>query len=204
MPRLSQLYLASNDIHHTLPAVMSSGTDLRVLSLANNQIYGTIPLSFQEIPWHNLDLSHNQLSGTLDSNFCNSSTYNGNISLSNNRLSGDIPVMLINSNSSLDILSGNIFYCDYSTHGLPLSDKSYDKYTCGSNSFDLTAYVWLGCFLIAGILVILLLPMAALEDGRELFDVLLSLCEEFVFIMGPPPAPKEESSFIFFIDKFEY
>jgi len=54
--------------------------------------------------------------------------------------------------------------------------------------------------------VILLLPIAALEDGRELFEVtgLLSLYEEFVFIMGPPPAPKEESSFIFFIDKFEY
>jgi len=50
----------------------------------------------------------------------------------------------------------------------------------------------------------MLLPMAALEDGRELFEALLSLYEELVLIMGPPPAPIEESSFIFFIGKFEY
>jgi hypothetical protein len=51
---------------------------------------------------------------------------------------------------------------------------------------------------------LLLMTMAALEDGRELLDTLLSLYEEFVLIMGPPPAPSEESSFIFFIGKFEY
>jgi hypothetical protein len=54
------------------------------------------------------------------------------------------------------------------------------------------------------VVMLLLLFTMALEDGRELFEVLRSLYEEFVLIMGPPPAPKEESSFIFFIDKFEY
>jgi len=62
--------------------------------------------------------------------------------LSSNRISGDIPKVLKNS-LNVTILDGNLFSCKYDKSDLPKYDPMRDIYSCGSNSYNLSYFIWL-------------------------------------------------------------
>ena len=104
------------------------------LSLSQNLLIGTIPSYIQNRIWKTLELSYNQLSGTLNidhfshnddssssdssssiNNIDSDSRSNASISLTNNRLSGRIP-SYFQSLLKLSILEGNTFSCSFDRH----------------------------------------------------------------------------------------
>jgi Leucine-rich repeat (LRR) protein len=135
-------HMVGNGIRGTLPE-LSPSSQLEILSLGSNQLFGTIPVSFLRHSFSQFDLSINMFSGTLKSDLNlyphNTSAYNLNV----NRLSGPIPTALYQqfNSSVLNILDGNLFGCN--KDGLPPSDVGRQSYTCGSTDFENTLLTWL-------------------------------------------------------------
>ena len=63
--------------------------------------------------------------------------------LENNRISGDIPTSFYNM-LNISILGSNTFSCNFDQSDLPQHDPGRRQYHCGSNSFDILYYLWLG------------------------------------------------------------
>ena len=150
MAQLSTLHLSGNDLSGTIPVVGTMTTSLRDLVLSYNRLGGTIPVQFQDTQWDRLDVSFNMLSGDLPSIV--NLTKSGQFSARNNRLSGDVPpeIRLLHH---IDILEGNLFNCDFNDRLLPASDPSSSSFRCGSDTFQLSIYIWCGlmtsCLVIA-------------------------------------------------------
>eukprot|EP01034_Spumella_vulgaris_P032106 gene32106-39652_t len=66
---------------------------------------------------------------------------NRSLTLQVNRLSGDVPSVLLNM-INIDILNGNLFRCNFKRNTLPQHDKSFKIYQCGSDSFDQSMIAW--------------------------------------------------------------
>jgi Leucine-rich repeat (LRR) protein len=143
MPKLQTLHLSGNGLTGSFPSNLNNlSSSLMDLSLSHNLLTGTIPISVQERPWINLDLSYNKLTGTLASTvhiFNDSST----LSLEINRLSGDIPTVLL-STENIKILQGNIFACNINRNNLPKNDEDSVDYSCGSDVVNVAIYIWIG------------------------------------------------------------
>jgi Leucine-rich repeat (LRR) protein/uncharacterized membrane protein len=150
---LESLHLSGNGFTGSIPSSLNVSQSLVDLSLSNNELTGTIPENFQRRLWQNLDLSYNKISGTLSDSFSLIPS-DGLLYLEVNRLSGIIPSQLL-SIQSVNILDGNIFSCDSNTD-LPIHDPAQQTYSCGSDSVDIFLYLWIGCFVIAGIVFSLL------------------------------------------------
>lgn len=147
MPALETLHLSGNNLYDTLPDEITLSKTLRDLTFAHNIIYGTIPHSFQQHDWSNLDLSFNRLSGTL-SDSTMSTVYQNNgssLSMQVNRLSGNVPHVLVNA-PSINILNGNIFSCEQfgldKSSRIPIHDPAYDSYECGSDNTNYALVCW--------------------------------------------------------------
>jgi Leucine-rich repeat (LRR) protein/uncharacterized membrane protein len=153
LPSLKSLHLSGNGFTGSIPSSLDISESLMDLSLSNNQLTGSIPENFQRKLWQNLDLSYNKLSGTLSTSF-SLIPPDGLLYLEVNRLSGMIPSQLL-SVQSINILDGNIFSCESYTD-LPIHDRARQTYSCGSDSVDIFLYLWIGCFVIAGIVCSLL------------------------------------------------
>jgi hypothetical protein len=117
------------------------------LTLAHNYLTGTIPRSIQMKRFVSLDLSYNKLSGESNFHLQNMSAMiaasNGSLSpfsliLDVNRLSGQLSHDHYGRYSHLNILSGNIFSCNF----LPKNDDSSTSYSCGSNEFDQSIFTF--------------------------------------------------------------
>eukprot|EP01034_Spumella_vulgaris_P030559 gene30559-37797_t len=65
LPKLSILHLSGNGYIGSIPFDLNITQTLSDLSLSNNNLIGTVPDSIQSREWNNLDLSFNQLDGTL-------------------------------------------------------------------------------------------------------------------------------------------
>ena len=78
--------------------------------------------------------------------------YSGDI----NRLSGNIPISLLNINN-INILESNMFQCDITKSSLPNNDINKSKYSCGSSAYDIPYYTWLGLVFVMIYLVFYLL-----------------------------------------------
>ena len=158
MPKISTLHLSGNGLEGSLPSDLVVSESLVDLSLSHNSLTGSIPASIQRRQWFNLDLSFNRLTGTLMKDFAADTLdysqyqqFNGasdpaeemEVSLENNRLSGEIPAS-IQSLLNVSVLGSNMFACDVSHSDLPAEDKGSSKYTCGSEGFDAPYYAWLG------------------------------------------------------------
>jgi Leucine-rich repeat (LRR) protein/uncharacterized membrane protein len=153
LPSLESLHLSGNGFTGSIPSSLNISKSLMDLSLSNNQLTGSIPENFQRKLWQNLDLSYNKISGTLSNSFSLIPS-DGLLYLEVNRLSGIIPSQLLNV-QSINILDGNIFSCDSYTD-LPIHDRARQTYSCGSDSVDIFLYLWIGCFVIAGVVFSLL------------------------------------------------
>eukprot|EP01038_Epipyxis_sp_PR26KG_P013844 gene13844-18567_t len=169
LSKLKLMHLSGNHLTGSIPtdSVSSSLTDL---IMSNNVLTGTIPESLQEHKWTVLDLSFNKLTGKLSPNF----TYFSNdttVTLNINRLSGDIPPAF-RAAENVDILDGNLFHCPlaHSERVLPRHDKKYSSYDCGSNSLNLSIYIYLCVGFISIIIVmILFIPSAASRMDLQSF-----------------------------------
>lgn len=143
MPNLNTLHLSGNNILWSFPRDLRISRSLEYLDLSHNRLTGTIPNVIQNQPWKDLDLSYNKLVGTLKPSMMFPN--NSKLTLKVNRLSGDIPSKLLNL-QKINILTGNVFSCDFNRQGLPTNDPSYSNYQCGSNSFNQSTILWLCLF----------------------------------------------------------
>lgn len=103
------------------------------LTLSHNYLSGSIPPWLLRKELHTLDLSHNEFTGDISSlrTIKQSRNSTRSLKLSVNRLSGDLSNQL-EVFSSLDILSGNMFSCEY----IPHNDQNSQWYVCGSSEYD--------------------------------------------------------------------
>ena len=156
MPILKTLHLSGNGIQGSLSSSIVIGSHLTELSLSHNLLKGTIPHSFQNRVFTNLDLSFNQLNGELDNNFASYPIDNSSLALQVNRLSGTIPSSILNL-QNISILQGNIFSCIHGDSSLPKHDEYMSSYVCGSDSVNAAIAVWLVAFTVLIIAIILYL-----------------------------------------------
>jgi len=143
MPALNTLHLSGNALTGSVPNDVVISPSLTDLSLSHNFLSGVLPDVIQERAWDNLDLSFNKISGILSPNFMAPSN-DSVVSLEVNRLSGVFPVSLRHA-STINVLSGNMFECD-SVDTLPDNDPDRGTYSCGSDAFDTSVFVWLGLY----------------------------------------------------------
>lgn len=148
MTDLLTLHLSGNNIQSKLDDSIIPGLNLKILDLSHNLLTGTIPKSFENQTWNELDLSFNKLGGLLP----HSMNENTSLSLNINRFSGSISSSIAKM-SNITILDGNIFSCGYGKQGLPTADDDYSEYDCGSNTFNLMIWVWIGLAVVCGSLV---------------------------------------------------
>jgi len=131
------LHLSLNGFGGTLPNVVSDS--LQELVLSHNFLQGTIPLAYQTKTWSKLDLSYNQLQGSIE--HLNPPAANGGtINLAINHLSGPAPSQLRRA-VNVSILEGNLFSCAGGDRSLlPINDPYLEKFTCGSDTYNASLY----------------------------------------------------------------
>jgi Leucine-rich repeat (LRR) protein len=186
------LHLVGNGLHGSLTD-LSNASVLSVLALGSNQLTGTVPISFQQHEFVQLDLSINRLSGTLMSDLVvsrSATVYD----LSTNRLSGDIPSALYSSYASgaINVLEGNIFSCQQ--NNIPKSDVSHSSYQCGSVNFQYSFIAWAAGLLLCSVSVIAIMAAlgsdwaaqsASIVRSRELISALIGpVCCLAVCLVG--------------------
>lgn len=178
MPLLTTLHLSGNGYTGTIPTVGSLGSTLTGMSLPHNRFTGTIPQNIQQRPWNNLDLSYNRLSGTLSESFAaqlqNDSMQQlqekfpqTQLTLDNNRLSGRIPHSIVEI-ANIRVLSSNRFSCRIDRTDLPQHDRDRGNYQCGSSSFNVPFFTWLGLICAAAVVgwvVVLRYRNVSVEPG---------------------------------------
>jgi Leucine-rich repeat (LRR) protein len=148
---LTTLHLSGNGLDGSISAP-SEPKALKDLSIAYNQLSGTIPVNLLQSSYSSFDLSNNKISGTCDDmkQWTQSDTgTNSLLSLSFNRLSGNIPTVF-RGLDHIDILDGNIFDCPNRNTNLPKQDPNYSTYICASDDYDEMLIIWvsfLGCLL---------------------------------------------------------
>jgi Leucine-rich repeat (LRR) protein len=147
---LTTLHLSGNGLTGSLPADLDLSEALSDLSLSHNLLTGTIPNIIQAKPWVKLDLKYNRFTGTI-SNSVKPIASSGYIYLEVNRLSGKIPVQLLNT-SNINILNGNLFSCS-SDAELPSKDPNFQTFSCGSNTTDDILYTWAAIVLVIVVIV---------------------------------------------------
>jgi Leucine-rich repeat (LRR) protein len=158
LERISSLYLSGNQITGTIPAQIDLSQSLLNLDVSHNSLSGTIPTKIQKRCWETLDLSYNYLGGTLSSEFHSYNQQNTTLHLEANRLSGAVPSSLLSA-PNINILDGNIFAFNFNSNLLPENDPEEEHYSCGSDSVNLSIYIWLSfigtiiCFVLGVMLM---------------------------------------------------
>jgi Leucine-rich repeat (LRR) protein len=165
MPYLTTLHLSGNGFTGPLPNAANSSDALLDVALSHNLLTGTISAAMQRREWGSLDLSYNRLSGSLQSDFGEDAVNHTALaqfesqygvetdlskialypalSLENNRLSGRIPTSL-RPRFNVSVLGTNLFACRLDRTDLPRHDSGRDNYQCGSDSFNVPYFLWLG------------------------------------------------------------
>lgn len=155
MPALQTLHLSGNSITGTLSEDVTISTSLTDLALSHNDLAGTIPSQFMMRAvddngvitgrnWINLDLSYNRLTGVMNQDL-EPLYIQQSLSLQENRISGEIPDALEDA-EQISILEGNMFACDLTGSDLPSHDSASRNYECGSQSFNISIYLWIALF----------------------------------------------------------
>lgn len=142
LPHLATLHLSGNGLTGELPWDVAISPSLTDLSLSHNNLKGDIPDSIQERPWSTLDLSYNLFTGTLSPKFSSEYTRNSSLYLEQNRLSGKIPISVVDI-EEISILGSNLFACTADRSDLPKNNEDKDKYQCGSDAMNSSGYTWL-------------------------------------------------------------
>ena len=189
IPKLRTLHLSGNGLTGSLPNNAIIQSHLLDFSVSHNELTGTIPSQFHNRVWYNLDLSYNRLTGVLQLNtnttetnniilsenlFYNTTLTTSSIALTlrNNRLSGILPTS-IDKIMNISVLDGNLFVCDLEQTDLPQYDSGKDTYQCGSNSFNISYYIWLSVLgVIIGILILVFIFRKRLMENFNLDRIL--------------------------------
>lgn len=151
LPVLNTLQLSGNGFHVSLPVLDVISPLLLSITLSHNRLKGVIPSYIQNGLFESIDLSYNLFGGTLLPSFNSSTT---NISLENNRISGEIPGSLSNT-AVISLLGTNIFSCNFQKSDLPDHVKEKESYKCASTDFDIPYYIWLGlCIVTIGLVAL--------------------------------------------------
>jgi Leucine-rich repeat (LRR) protein len=179
LKRISSLYLSGNQITGTIPAEIDLSQSLLNLDLSHNSLSGTIPTKIQTRYWETLDLSYNYFGGTLSSEFHSYDQQNASLHLEANRLSGSVPSSLLAA-PNINILDGNIFACNFNSNLLPENDPEEEHYSCGSDSVNLSIYIWLS-FIGTGFCVVLG-AMLMFKKNIKCCVIFLS-CGSFLFYL---------------------
>jgi Leucine-rich repeat (LRR) protein len=146
LPEIRIISLSDNGLSGTL-GTLAPDSALINLTLSHNRLSGTIPDSFQRHEFLNLDLSYNKLIGGFSANRSRPDT---RIILEVNRLSGHLQyhsqsegiTANLTQRRVLNALNGNLFGCG----GLPEEDLSAETYSCGSKTID-QSFIWLASVL---------------------------------------------------------
>ncbi|CAM6000878.1 unnamed protein product [Sphagnum balticum] len=164
---LNTLHLSNNGIEGTLPYDLAIGPDLVDLDLSHNTLKGKLPREICAQNWNNLNLGYNRLDGTL----CDGLVVDEKLVLERNRLSGNIPPSY-NSIPQISILSDNIFDCSSLTHAtLPHLDPASGLYACGSETANISFYIYGGIGLIALVTIVIIYQVYNLDQQLALFTV---------------------------------
>ncbi len=140
LPNITTLQASSNGLFGTLPDSISA--TMKSVDLSNNHISGTLP---NALNLHTLNMKNNRISGNL-AMIENWANLPRTLDLTSNRLSGTVPLRLAAANnSSLRVLSGNVFSCN-SIGELPSLDPAILNYSCGSDYFNFNVYNFFGLF----------------------------------------------------------
>jgi hypothetical protein len=182
MTNLKMLNLAGNGLSGRIRRNVSLPS-LWNLTLSHNYLSGVIPLWLQTKNMSHLDLSHNKLTGDvggfmrqMDWDLSSDESLERSLNLEVNRLSGELSDSL-KIFSKLNILSGNLFGCDY----LPTNDEKSEWWSCGSEEYDQS--IWL----MVGLLSLILLSIICYSFCRL---VSLSLLHD----RDEPPAEDNSKS----------
>jgi hypothetical protein len=183
-------HLLGNNLVGSIPDILDDSVALNDLTLSNNGLTGTIPVSLQLHSFVNLDLSANRLHGTLVDNF-QVAFYQHSLALAVNRLSGNLPHSILRLNAqaetnitSLNVLSTNIFSCDLHSdlkESIPSLDLYAESYSCGSSEFEIASYIALAiaCVMILGVAFACYLHRSAMlklyEQAKLWWHVAISL-----------------------------
>ena len=169
LQNLTVLHLVGNGLSGTLVDLLSPSAQRSEIFLSHNQLSGTIPSEFLKM--EKLDLSYNHFAGEFpDYSQISQDTV---MKLENNRISGQLPVSSLESvsNGSLSLLRGNMFSCNT----IPDNDEYSHDYVCGSLHLNyslfafLSALVGIGCTVL--IVVVLFLWRAANASNSEVQSI---------------------------------
>ncbi|XP_076925224.1 LOW QUALITY PROTEIN: probably inactive leucine-rich repeat receptor-like protein kinase At3g28040 [Bidens hawaiensis] len=113
---LKYLSLSDNNLSGNIPMSLDFSTKLSLISLRGNKFNGSIPDTIFELGFEQIDLSKNELTGSIPLGSSKLFEYLESLDLSNNRLTGDIPAE-IGLNSKLRYL--NLSWNDFQTRMPP-------------------------------------------------------------------------------------
>ena len=193
-PELVEIHFSGNGLQGKLPNVDKISSKLTNLTLSHNFFSGTVPEAFWYHPWRNLDLSYNRFTGIMTnisidlSNEDNHVYSTSSLKLSQNRLSGYLPqVNELQKIKSIDILSGNMFRCDFtnSAHSLPKYDPHYYSYECGSQFTNSAIYVFIS---VAATMIVVVAIAWYLQTGRPYLAELLREVHEYWVVVTNQPS----------------
>jgi Leucine-rich repeat (LRR) protein len=153
-PQLQILQASGNGLTGTIPDLLMP--NLSRLVLSNNRLDGSLPANVIDKVIE-IDLSFNRITGTLGSASTDELVnINGNrsVTLDVNRLSGHIPITLMEL-YSINILQGNMFGCKFDHSDIPHHDPSYKSYDCGSDTVNETLYLYVAMLVVTAMGVFL-------------------------------------------------
>lgn len=174
LPHLMTLHVSGNGLTGSIPSDVAISPSLLDLSLSHNSLTGYVPTTIQSKQWYDLDLSYNNFGGELDDSFAGYAA-NASVRLNNNKLSGPIPGKLQDVHN-ISVLQGNLFSCDLDRADLPQNDPNADTYSCGSDSFNLLYFTWLGFTFAMAVIV------TVLWRYRLQIDAYVNLSDTYVYI----------------------
>jgi Leucine-rich repeat (LRR) protein len=176
---LVSLYLEGNGFEGQLPESMVIPSRLLNISVAFNQLTGSVPAMLQEsiTPYAYFDVSRNRLSGTISKGFQSKYMDNPDVDLSSNRLSGKLYDTESNSWDTLysNMMKGNLFQLDSSELGQSSpNDKQQNavEYN-GSGSLNVAMIVSAMVFTYAGAVAICVVGRKATygTDMSQYFEI---------------------------------
>jgi Leucine-rich repeat (LRR) protein len=157
LSQLTYLALSGNALTGSLPGEVRLPETLQGLDLSHNQLTGTIAAGIVAANLTLLDLSFNRLSGTISEQASEVYVRNpaARVSLEVNELSGTLPRSWGEA-VNINVLDGNLFACEVGrigqTANRPLNDPLQATYTCGSSTTNVALVV----ALVVGVVLALL------------------------------------------------